>query len=102
MSAKQISEFYPLSSLFIHSCGLEATPERIEALFKTLDVQFLPKIGELFALPADKIENFMSNVGAAPAPAAAVSTAAKEEAKVEEEEAKEEEAVDVEFDDLFG
>lgn len=98
MSAENISSLYPKVALLIHQFGMEVTTEKIESAFKALGAEYLPKIGELFALPGEKIESYLSFVGAAPQ---AVVEEKKEEKVEETKEEVKDEPIEIGFDDLF-
>ncbi|KAM0687256.1 hypothetical protein COBT_001508 [Conglomerata obtusa] len=98
MTTENISDIYPLASLFINSCGKEVTIENMESLFKSMKVDFLPKLGKSFCMSSSKLEEYTSFVGNAPKTVAVAATQVEE---VVQEEAKKEEKVDLDFDDLF-
>ena len=85
-----ITSLYPLSALLIHATKQEVTKEKIQAIFKTLNMEFSPKIASFFALSADKYSSIISNIGgSSSAPVATTTSAASakpvEVAPVEEE-----------------
>ncbi|KAM0674948.1 hypothetical protein GVAV_001287 [Gurleya vavrai] len=100
MTTENINDLYPLSALFMHACEVKITPVAMESLFKSLNAEYLPKLGKMFCESSDKIEEYMSFVGAAPL----VAVEEKKEEVKKEEVKKEEKAevVDLAFDDLFG
>lgn len=86
-----INSSYPLAALLIHATNQEVTKEKMEAVFKTLGLEFSGKTASFFVLSADKYSSMISNIGGS-APAAPSSASANAEqsaaapAQVEEEE----------------
>ncbi|EJW05197.1 hypothetical protein EDEG_00729 [Edhazardia aedis USNM 41457] len=70
----QISEAYPLAALFIHACDQEVTQDKIQSVFKSLGIEYLPKIGSLFCMDTETIGS-MLNVSASPAGGASAAIA---------------------------
>lgn len=105
MSVEKIDQLYPLAAFMINELGLEVTKDKIQGLFTHLNVDFQPKIAELFCLSQEKIEEVYNSVTSAPAAAGTVETATevkKEEAKPQEEAAPAEDFDVFGDDDLFG
>ncbi|KAM0678943.1 hypothetical protein BDAP_000151 [Binucleata daphniae] len=101
MSKENVNDLYPLSALFIHACGKKIEPELMESLFKTYkNVEYLPKLGKLFCMSGDKLEEYLGFAGAVPVAAVEVKAdAVKEEVKAQEP--AKQQAVDMDFDSLF-
>lgn len=84
-----LNQAYPLAALLIHATKQEVTKERIQAIFKTLELEYSPKVASFFELSADKLSSIISNIGGSAAPVAApaadtkAAPAAKEAAKEE-------------------
>ncbi|KAM0680739.1 hypothetical protein GINT2_001012 [Glugoides intestinalis] len=93
-----INQAYPLAALLVHATKQEVTKERIQAIFKTLELEFSPKVASFFELSADKLSSIISNIGGSAAPAAAsntnAATAAVKEVEPEEESSDAELAMD--------
>lgn len=90
-----INSLYPLSALLIHATQQEVTKEKMQAIFKTLGLEFSPKIASFFTLSADKLSSIISNVGgSASAPAATTATGATSAKAEEAAPAKEESSSD--------
>lgn len=105
MSVEKINQLYPLGAFMINELGLDITKDKLESLFKHLNVEFQPKIAELFCLNKEQVEEVYESVKSAPVSAAPVAVAGEE--KKEEEKPKEEAAPAEDFDvfgddDLFG
>jgi large subunit ribosomal protein LP1 len=84
-----INSSYPLVALLIHATKQEVTKEKMQAVFKTLGLDFSAKIASYFALPADKFSSIITNIGSSGS--APASNAAAAESKVEDVPEKEEE-----------
>ncbi|ELA42771.1 uncharacterized protein VICG_00086 [Vittaforma corneae ATCC 50505] len=64
-----INSTYPLAALLIHATKQEVTKEKMQAVFKTLGLDFSPKMASYFMLSADKYSSIISNIGGgSPAP----------------------------------
>lgn len=84
-----INQTYSLAALLIHATKQEVTKDKIQSIFKTLGVEFSPKIASFFELSADKFSSIITNIGsssAAPSASASCTAAAKEEEAPKEEE----------------
>lgn len=90
-----INQTYSLAALLIHATKQEVTKDRINSVFKTLGLEFSPKIASLFELSADKFSNIISNIGSSSAAPSAGASSSNADAK-EAEAAKE---VEEESDD---
>lgn len=96
---------YPLSALFINSCNLDITKERMKSLFEFLGLKFQDKLAGMFEINSSEISRIALSASAVPQSSVPASAAGgdaplKEEAK---EEKKEEEEEDQEIDfDIFG
>lgn len=98
MSNTTIKSAYPLSALLIHASKQEVTKEKMQAVFKSLGLEFSPKIASFFVLTADKYASMISNIGSSSAPVAASTSVKKEEvAAVEEKESSSDAQLDLDF-----
>ncbi|KRH93854.1 hypothetical protein M153_5200002814 [Pseudoloma neurophilia] len=108
MSVENVNQLYPLASFMINELGQEVTVEKIQNLFKHLNVDFEPKVAELFCLKKEKIDEIYDSVTSAPVAAAAAPVAAATKQETKEEEKPKQNApapaedFDVFGDDLFG
>jgi len=96
-----INSSYPLAALLIHATNQEVTKEKIQAVFKTLGLEFSGKTASYFALSADKYASMISNIGggapcaqAGGAAASGASSASAPAPKEEEESSSAEMAFD--------
>lgn len=102
MSKANVNELYVATAFFIHTNGKKIEAPLMEALFKTYDnIEYLPKLGQLFCIDGDKLEEYLAFAGAAPVAAVEVKAEAVKEEAQPDKAAKEDKAVDMDFDDLF-
>lgn len=105
MSVEKINQLYPLATFLINSLNMEVTKEKLQSLFKHLNIEFNPKIAEHFCMSKEQIEELSTSVQQAPvASAPATSASEVQEVKKEEPKKAEEPAEDFDMfgDDLFG
>ncbi|XP_077301522.1 uncharacterized protein LOC143922171 [Arctopsyche grandis] len=95
-----IQSAYPLTALLIHSSKQEVTKEKMQAIFKTLDLEFSSKLASYFTLTADKYASMISSAGSSSAPVsknASSSDKKEEDAAVEEKEPSSDAELDLDF-----
>jgi ribosomal protein L12E/L44/L45/RPP1/RPP2 len=96
---KNINEVYALAALFIHANNQQVTPDKMQAVFEALGLEYQRKIFSLYMLDPIEIEKLLksSTEGATPA-AQKAEGAAKAEDKPEAKPAEPEEEVEIDFD----
>lgn len=93
-----INSAYPLSALLIHSSKQEVTKDKIQAIFKTLGLEFSPKIASFFELTSDKYVSMISNLGSSSAPVAGTATSSSKKEEEAPAAAEKEESSDANLD----
>lgn len=93
-----VGKSYPLAALLIYAAKQEVTPEKIQAVFESVGLEYSPKIASMFALPAERYGAMLSSVGSAPAAAAATPAAQSSAAPAQKEESADSESGDFEID----
>lgn len=91
MSSITLNKTYPLAALMIHATNQDVTVERLQAVFKILNVEFSSKIASMFCLSAEKYQGMLqfsssdsNSASANTSSNAAPSAQAKQEEVVEE------------------
>jgi large subunit ribosomal protein LP1 len=96
---KNTNQIYALSALFIHANNQEITPEKMQAVFGALGLEYQRKLSEFFTLDAIEMEKLLRSSTEAARPAAQrAEGAAKAEEKPAAKQAEPEEEVEIDFD----